>query len=229
MTIRTCIFDAYGTLFDVTAAARECAEEPGRGKLKECWQRLASDWRLKQLQYSWIRAITKSHTDFWEVTKDSLDFALEANNLTDDQELRERLLSLYWSLESYPEVPEVLENLKSNKLETAILSNGSREMLDSAVQSAKISELLDKILSVDQVKIFKPDFRVYNLVLESFTRDKNEILFVSSNGWDVASAAGFGFKSVWVNRNSEPIDRLPWKPKHVLTNLTDIPKLTKTI
>ena len=126
MTIRTCIFDAYGTLFDVTAAARECAEEPGRGKLKECWQRLASDWRLKQLQYSWIRAITKSHTDFWEVTKDSLDFALEANNLSDDQELRERLLSLYWSLESYPEVPEVLENLKSNKLETAILSNGSR-------------------------------------------------------------------------------------------------------
>jgi len=229
MTIRTCIFDAYGTLFDVTAAARECAEEPGRGKLKECWQRLASDWRLKQLQYSWIRAITNSHTDFWEVTKDGLDFALEANNLTDDQELRERLLSLYWSLESYPEVPEVLENLKSNKLETAILSNGSREMLDSAVQSAKISELLDKILSVDQVKIFKPDFRVYNLVLESFTRDKNEILFVSSNGWDVASAAGFGFKSVWVNRNSEPIDRLPWKPKHVLTNLTDIPKLTKTI
>lgn len=229
MTIRTCIFDAYGTLFDVTAAARECAEEPGRGKLKECWQRLASDWRLKQLQYSWIRAITNSHTDFWEVTKDGLDFALEANNLTDDQELRERLLSLYWSLESYPEVPEVLENLKNNKLETGILSNGSREMLDSAVQSAKISELLDKILSVDQVEIFKPDFRVYNLVLESFTRDKNEILFVSSNGWDVASAAGFGFKSVWVNRNSEPIDRLPWKPKHVLTNLTDIPKLTKTI
>lgn len=229
MTIRTCIFDAYGTLFDVTAAARECAEEPGRGKLKECWQKLASDWRLKQLQYSWIRAITNSHTDFWEVTKDGLDFALEANNLRDDQELRERLLSLYWSLESYPEVPEVLENLKSNKLETAILSNGSREMLDSAVQSAKISELLDEILSVDQVKIFKPDFRVYNLVLESFTRDKNEILFVSSNGWDVASAAGFGFKSVWVNRNSEPIDRLPWKPKHVLTNLKDIPKLTKTI
>ena len=229
MTIRTCIFDAYGTLFDVTAAARECADEPGRDKLKECWQKLASDWRLKQLQYSWIRAITKSHTDFWEVTKDGLDFALEANNLSDDQELRERLLSLYWSLESYPEVPEVLENLKSNKRETAILSNGSREMLDSAVQSAKISELLDKILSVDQVEIFKPDFRVYNLVLESFPRNKNEILFVSSNGWDVASAAGFGFKSVWVNRNSEPIDRLPWKPKHVLTNLTDIPKLTKTI
>jgi len=229
MTIRTCIFDAYGTLFDVTAAARECAKEPGRDQLKECWQKLASDWRIKQLQYSWIRTITKSHTNFWEVTKDGLDFALDANNLSNDQELRERLLSLYWSLKSYPEVPKVLEKLKTNRLETAILSNGSREMLDSAVQSAKISELLDKILSVDQVKIFKPDFRVYNLVLESFPRDKNEILFVSANGWDVASAAGFGFKSVWVNRNSEPIDRLPWKPKHVLTNLTDIPKLTKTI
>ena len=229
MTISTCIFDAYGTLFDVTAAARECAKEPGRNQLKECWQKLASDWRIKQLQYSWIRTITKSHTNFWEVTKDGLDFALDANNLSNDQELRERLLSLYWSLKSYPEVPKVLEKLKTNRLETAILSNGSREMLDSAVQSAKISELLDKILSVDQVKIFKPDFRVYNLVLESFPRDKNEILFVSANGWDVASAAGFGFKSVWINRNSEPIDRLPWKPKHVLTNLTDIPKLTKTI
>ena len=229
MTITTCVFDAYGTLFDVSAAARECAMEPGRDKLKKCWKNLANDWRLKQLQYSWIRTITNTHSSFWEVTKNGLDYALEANNLSNDNELRERLLSLYWSLKAYPEVPSVLKNLQNDKLDTAILSNGSMGMLKAAAESANIDSLLNGIISVDLIDIFKPDFRVYDLVLKQFKRDKSQILFVSSNGWDVAAAAGFGFNAIWVNRNNEPIDRLPWIPKHVINDLFDIPKLVRTI
>ena len=229
MTITTCVFDAYGTLFDVSAAARECAMEPGRDKLKKCWQKLANDWRLKQLQYSWIRRITNTHINFWEVTKNGLDYALEANNLANDNELRERLLSLYWSLKAYPEVSSVLKNLQNKKLETVILSNGSVGMLKAAAESAKIDSLLNDIISVDLIEIFKPDFKVYDLVLKRFKRDKSEVLFVSSNGWDAAAAAGFGFHAIWVNRNNEPVDKLPWSPKYILSDLSEIPQLTKTI
>ena len=229
MTITTCVFDAYGTLFDVSAAARECAMEPGRDKLKKCWQKLANDWRLKQLQYSWIRRITNTHINFWEVTKNGLDYALEANNLANDNELRERLLSLYWSLKAYPEVSRVLKNLQNEKLETVILSNGSVGMLKAAAESAKIDSLLNDIISVDLIEIFKPDFKVYDLVLKQFKRDKSEVLFVSSNGWDAAAAAGFGFHAIWVNRNNEPVDKLPWSPEYILSDLSEIPQLTKTI
>jgi 2-haloacid dehalogenase len=229
MTITTCVFDAYGTLFDVSAAARECAMEPGRDNLKKCWQKLANDWRLKQLQYSWIRRITNTHINFWEVTKNGLDYALEANNLANDNELRERLLSLYWSLKAYPEVSSVLKNLQNEKLETVILSNGSVGMLKAAAESAKIDSLLNDIISVDLIEIFKPDFKVYDLVLKQFKRDKSEILFVSSNGWDAAAAAGFGFHAIWVNRNNEPVDKLPWSPEYILSDLSEIPQLTKTI
>ena len=190
---------------------------------------MANDWRLKQLQYSWIRRITNKHINFWEVTKNGLDYALEANNLANDNELRERLLSLYWSLKAYPEVLSVLENLQNEKLETAILSNGSVGMLKAAAESAKIDSLLNDIISVDLIEIFKPDFRVYDLVLKRYRRDKSEILFVSSNGWDAAAAAGFGFHAIWVNRNNEPIDKLPWSPEYILSDLSKIPQLAKTI
>ena len=229
MTITTCVFDAYGTLFDVSAAARECAMEPGRDKLKKCWQKLANDWRLKQLQYSWIRRITNTHINLWEVTNNCLDYALEANNLANDNELRERLLSLYWSLKAYPEVSSVLKNLQNEKLETVILSNGSVGMLKAAAESAKIDSLLNDIISVDLIEIFKPDFKVYDLVLKRSKRDKSEVLFVSSNGWDAAAAAGFGFHAIWVNRNNEPVDKLPWSPEYILSDLSEIPQLTKTI
>ena len=154
MTLTTCIFDAYGTLFDVTAAAKECAFEPGRLKLKSCWKNLANDWRSKQLQYSWIHTITNSYVSFWEITQNSLDFALEANNLEGDKELRERLLSLYWTLKAYPEVLTVLKNLQLANIEIAILSNGSKDMLNAAAKSAKIDHLLGGILSVDLIKTF---------------------------------------------------------------------------
>lgn len=225
MPITTCVFDAYGTLFDVAAAARQAASEPAFSALKDRWPELANHWRLKQLQYTWLRAITDAHTDFWEVTQNGLDWALEATGLNGDAALRQRLLDLYWHLSAYPEVPAMLAALKSAGMQTAILSNGSPEMLDGAVYSAGISDVLDDVLSVQSVGVFKPDARVYGLVETRFNCARNEVLFVSSNGWDAAGASGYGFETAWVNRAGEPVDRLPWTPAHILTNLKSIPQL----
>lgn len=227
MPITTCIFDAYGTLFDVSAAARQAAAEPEFSRLQDRWAELAQHWRLKQLQYTWLRAITDAHTDFWEVTQDGLDWALEATGLDGDPALRQRLLDLYWQLQSYPEVPAMLRALKDAGLNTAILSNGSPAMLDGAVQSAGLAEVLDDVLSVESVGIFKPDARVYDLVGKRFGCARDEVLFVSSNGWDAAGASGYGFVTAWVNRAGEPVDRMPWKPAHELTDLTTIPDLAR--
>ncbi len=228
MAISTCTFDAYGTLFDVAAAAREAAAEPGNEVLATSWETLARDWRLKQLQYTWLRAVADAHTDFWQVTQDGLDWALEANGLQDPQ-LRERLLALYWELSAYPEVPEMLAALKRTGLNTAILSNGSPDMLNGAVESAGIGDVLDSVLSVQDVGVFKPHRSVYQMVLERFGGAADEVLFVSSNGWDAAAAAGFGFQSVWVNRAGEPQERLPWAPGHTLSDLVKIPELAESI
>lgn len=225
MTITTCVFDAYGTLFDVAAAARQAADEPGFEKLSSRWPELATQWRLKQLQYTWLRAITDAHTDFWTVTQDGLDWALEATGLDGDAALRARLLDLYWELQCYPEVPEMLKALKAAGLNTAILSNGSPEMLEGAVASAGVGSILDDVLSVESVGIFKPDSRVYDLVGQRFGGPRESVLFVSSNGWDAAGASGYGFVTAWVNRAGEPVDRLPWRPAHVLNDLTSIPQL----
>jgi len=224
MPIKACVFDAYGTLFDVAAAAREAAAEPGRQAFAAVWQTVATDWRLKQLQYTWLRALADAHTDFWEVTQNGLDWALEASKL-DDPELRERLLALYWELSAYPEVPKMLASLKSAGFATAILSNGSPDMLAGAVESAGLGEVLDDVLSVQDVGIFKPHRSVYQMVPDRFNCDPAEILFVSSNGWDAAAAAGFGFRCVWANRSGEPMDRLPWTPDKVLSDLVPIPAI----
>ena len=224
MAITTCVFDAYGTLFDVTAAARAAAAEPGREALAQKAGELANIWRLKQLQYTWLRAVSDAHTDFWSVTQDGLDFALEATGLS-DPELRERLLALYWELSAYPEVPGMLAALKNKGLKTAILSNGSPEMLDGAVQSAVIGDLLDAVLSVEDVGIFKPHKSVYDLVGSHFGSKPEEVLFVSSNGWDAAAASGYGFTTLWVNRAGDPMDRLPWKPQHVAADLMNVANL----
>jgi 2-haloacid dehalogenase len=223
--IKVAVFDAYGTLFDVNAAARVAAEEPGREALAAVWAQLARDWRLKQLQYSWLRAVTGAHADFWQVTQDGLDWALEAAGLGGDPELRERLLALYWQLEAYPEVPGMLAALRDAGLGTAILSNGAPAMLDGAVESAGIGEMIDAMLSVEAVGVFKPARAVYDLVGETFGVPPAAVLFVSSNGWDAAAGAGYGFDTVWVNRAGEPMDRLPWKPRRVLPDLTRIPEL----
>ena len=225
MPITTCVFDAYGTLFDVAAAARQAASEPDFAALEDSWPQVAELWRLKQLQYSWLRAITNAHDTFWQVTQDGLDWALERTGHAGDAALRERLLALYWELEAYPEVPRMLADLKAAGLNTAILSNGSPDMLEGAVASAGIGDTLDALLSVEQVGIFKPDPRVYDLVGAEFGCAKDEVLFVSSNGWDAAAATGYGFMTAWVNRAGEPMDRLPWKPAHVMRDLTGIAAL----
>jgi 2-haloacid dehalogenase len=209
----------------VSAAARLAAEEPGGESLAAHWPQLAADWRTKQLQYSWLRAITGDHTDFWTVTQDGLDWALEAQGLQDDAGLRERLLALYWQLQAYPEVPQMLATLKEAGFNTAILSNGSPDMLQGAVQSAALGELLDDVLSVESVGIFKPAPQVYDMVLQRFGVAKHHVLFVSSNGWDAGAAAAYGFATAWVNRAGEPVDRLPGRPDHILPDLTTIPEL----
>ena len=225
MVVKICVFDAYGTLFDVNAAARQAASEPEREALAARWPALANDWRLKQLQYTWLRTITGSHADFWKITEDSLDWALEATGLDGDANLRRRLLDLYHGLGAFPEVYETLVRLRQYELQTAVLSNGSPGMLRGAVESAGIGGMLDEVLSVESVGVFKPDPRVYDLVQDRFDCARNEVLFASSNGWDAASAAGYGFVSVWVNRADEPMDRLPWHPAKIVPNLSSIPDL----
>ena len=224
MSITTCVFDAYGTLFDVAAAARIAAAEPGREAFAAKWPEIANSWRLKQLQYTWLRATVGVHTGFWQVTQDGLDFALEAHGMAEPG-LRERLLQLYWELQAYPEVPGMLKALKAQGLRTAILSNGSPDMLAGAVENAGIGDVLDAVLSVETVGVFKPNPAVYAMVGEYFGCARLEVLFVSSNCWDACAASGFGFRTAWANRAGEPMDRLPWRPAHVLADLTTIPEI----
>ena len=170
-------------------------------------------------------ARSRTHCDFWQVTQEALDWALEKTGHAGDTALRERLLQLYWELGAYPEVPDMLATLKAAGLNTAILSNGSPAMLRGAVDSAGIDGVLDALLSVESVGIFKPDARVYDLVGGAFNCANDEVLFVSSNGWDAAAATGYGFTTAWVNRADDPMDRLPWTPAHTLSDLTGVPAL----
>ncbi|MEM6438687.1 MAG: haloacid dehalogenase type II [Pseudomonadota bacterium] len=232
MPAKLCVFDAYGTLFDVAAAARRRAEAPGREVFVTVWPRIAELWRLKQLQYTWLRATAGVHEDFWNVTQDGLDWAIEAvggEAAGVTAEDRQALLGLYWKLEAYPEVPAMLRALKAAGRQTAILSNGSPAMLKGAVDSAGIGELLDDVLSVQSVGVFKPAPQVYDLVGRSFGTHAREVLFVSSNGWDAAAATGYGFHTVWVNRAGEPEDRLPWRPQRQAEDLTAVPDLAERL
>ncbi len=221
MSIKICAFDAYGTLLDVTAAARRAMADidPQLGLS------LANDWRLKQLQYTWIRAIAGEHADFWQVTRESLDWALERHGLAGEPGLKDRLLELYARLDAYPEVKDVLRNLRESGLTSAMLSNGSPQMLESAIQAADIEDCLDSVISVEEVGVFKPHKSVYELVEQRYGCLRSQVFFVSSNGWDAAAAAGFGFVSAWVNRAGEPVDRLPWRPLHIVDELSRVPQL----
>jgi len=224
MTITTAIFDAYGTLFDVNAAARNAAAQPDAGDWADRWPEISENWRRKQLEYSWLRVVGGVHCDFWQVTQDGLDWALEAAGLIEPN-LRARLLALYRELDAYPEAAAVLKALKTRGIATAILSNGSPDMLDSAVTSAKLGPLLDAVLSVEDVGVFKPDVRVYDMVGTRFGCTADQVLFVSSNGWDASGAAHYGFRTAWVNRAGAPVDRLYGTPHHILRDLSQIPDL----
>lgn len=225
-----CIFDAYGTLFDVNAAARKLAQEPAWAPILAAhWVQLSATWRQKQLSYSWLRTITDTRVDFWQITQDGLDFALEQVGLADNVALRARLLELYWQLSAFDDAQAMLETLKQQDFRTGILSNGSPEMLDGAVSHAKLGEVLDAVLSVEQAGIFKPDARVYDLVGAHFDCATDDVLFVSSNGWDIAAAAGYGFHTAWVNRIGEPVDRLANTPEFSVKDLTSIVEIAAAL
>ena len=217
--IKACVFDAYGTLFDYASAAAGC-----RDLLGDKTERLTALWRDKQLQYSWLRAIQGRHADFWQVTGDALDYALEALELEDDA-LRQRLMSLYLTLAVFPEVPEVLRRLKTVGLATAILSNGSPAMLGAAVDGAGIGGLLDAVLSVEEVGVYKPHSKVYQLALDRLGAAAGMILFISSNAWDAYAASAFGMRVVWCNRYTQRREHLPGRPDREIRTLAELPAL----
>lgn len=217
--IEACVFDAYGTLLDFNSAVMRCRDQIG-----EDAERLSDIWRQKQLQYTWLRSLMGTHADFWQVTGEALDFALAAVGIA-NADLRARLMALYRELDTFDEVTTTLTRLKGAGMRTAILSNGSPEMLNDAVAAAGIDRLLDAVLSVEEVGIFKPDFRVYQLAVERMGVARENICFMSSNGWDAAGAAAFGFKVVWVNRYGQPVEHLPGQPDIVLDTLAPLPEL----
>ncbi len=217
--IRACVFDAYGTLFDYASAAPRC-----RDVLGDKLDRLNVLWREKQLQYTWLRALQGRHADFWQVTGDALDFALETLGIG-DPDLRARLMNLYLTLDAFPEVPKTLERLKAAGLQTAILSNGSPHMLEGAVENAKIGHLLNAVLSVEAVGIYKPHPTVYQLAVDRLGMSSDAISFQSSNAWDAYAASAFGMHVVWCNRYGQRPERLPGRPDHEVASLADLPAL----
>jgi 2-haloacid dehalogenase len=215
--VKACVFDAYGTMFDVHSPTAKAAQAMG-GKA-EAVSRL---WRQKQLEYTWLRSLMGAHADFWQVTGDALDYALESHGI-DDRELRDRLMQLYLTLDAYGDVKPALEQLRAKGLKTGILSNGNPRMLDAAVESAGIAGLLDAVLSIEDAGIYKPDARVYRLAVDRFGVRPDEICFVSTNAWDAAAAAHFGFQVAWMNRFGMARERLPGDLKAVIDGLDALP------
>jgi 2-haloacid dehalogenase len=217
--VRALVFDAYGTLFDVHAPVRSAREALGdRGDA------LSSLWRRKQLEYTWLRSLMGRHADFWQVTREALEYAMAAHGI-DDSGLRERLLGAYLELDCYPEVPKTLAALKAEGRQTAILSNGSPEMLRSAVAVSGLGPSLDFVLSVEEVQVFKPDPRVYRLASHKLGVEPSSVGFLSSNAWDIAGASSFGFPTIWVNRFDQERERLPGRPDAEIRTLESVPGL----
>jgi len=217
--IDACVFDAYGTLFDFAAAAERCREDLG-----DKTDSLTALWRTKQLEYTWLRSLMDEYEDFWTVTGHGLDYAMETLEI-DDPALREKLMNLYLELDTFPEVAEMLKRLNDGGLKCAILSNGSPHMLACAVNKAGISDLLVDYYSVDDFNIYKPYSAVYQMAVTALEIPSERICFMSSNAWDAAGAANFGFRVVWVNRYNQKPERLPGKPEHEIKNLADLPPL----
>src|SRR6266566_3439442 len=217
--IRACVFDAYGTLFDYASAAAAASDVLG-GNI----DRLTALWRDKQLQYTWLRTLAGRHADFWQVTGDALDFALETLGIS-DATLRDRLMRLYLTLKPFPEVPDTLSRLKAAGLRTAILSNGTPAMLEAAVASAGIGDLLDDVLSVEAVGVYKTHAKVYQLAVERLGIAAKAISFQSSNAWDAYAASAFGMRVVWCNRYGQRRERLPGAPDCEIRTLAELPAL----
>ena len=199
------VFDAYGTLFDVDHACKEMAIQLG-----DNWEKLSSIWRQKQLEYSWLHNSMNEYVSFWKITKDSLEYAMGSLSIN-SVKIKKELLDLYFKIGAFAEVEEVLKKIKKNKIKTAILSNGSYDMLNSAVKNSKFDELINEVISVDECKKFKPHRDVYNLVIDKFNINEKNCIFFSSNCWDIHGASNFGFQTVWVNRKKNIDELLPGK------------------
>lgn len=219
--IKACAFDAYGTLFDVHSAVGRYVDQLGPDA-----EKISALWRSKQLEYSWLRSLMRKHADFWQVTQDGLDYALDTFAI-DNRSLRQNLLDAYLQLDCYPEVADTLRRLGKKGLKLAVLSNGSPMMLEAAVNGAGIAELFDAVLSVEQVGIFKVDPLVYQLAVDCFGVPAKQICFLSSNAWDVAGAASFGLTVVWVNRFGQKPERLPGQPAAEIKTLAELPDLLR--
>ena len=217
--VDACVFDAYGTLFDVASAAAKCADILGDKAAP-----LADLWRTKQLEYSWLRSLMDDYTDFWQITANALDHALDTLDLGDPL-LRSKLMELYLRLDCYPGTHDVLGKLRTAGLRTAILSNGSPTMITAAVGSAEMRGLLDELLSVDEIGVYKPHPSVYRLACDRLDTAPDRICFLTSNSWDAHGASAFGFRVVWINRNGGKPDRLPAGPAHEIADLNDLPAL----
>ncbi|HEY8054155.1 MAG TPA: haloacid dehalogenase type II [Steroidobacteraceae bacterium] len=217
--IRACVFDAYGTLFDYASAAARCSDVLG-DKVAS----LTTLWRTKQLEYTWLRSLQGRYVGFSEVTSDALDFALAALGLSDPK-LHTRLMSLYSSLECFPEVPAMLARVKAAGIKLAILSNGSPQLLAAALDHSKLAHCFDAVLSVDEVGVYKPHPMVYQLAVDRLGVPAGAIAFQSSNGWDAYAASAFGMRVVWCNRYGQPSERLPGRPEVIIQSLAELPAL----
>jgi 2-haloacid dehalogenase len=203
--IKAIIFDAYGTLFDVNSAAEKCKEKIGNK-----WEGFANYWRTTQLEYTWLRSLMKRHKDFWQITEDSLNKSIRVFNI--DPSMKKELLNLYKLLSTYPEVKETLNKLKEKNYKLAILSNGTASLLNQLISNNNLENIFDDIFSIEEVGIFKPDSKVYDIPVKKYKIKKNEIAFLSSNTWDVSGGGNYGFNSIWVNRNNNIFDELDYKP-----------------
>ena len=209
--IKAIIFDAYGTLFDVNSAAEKC-----KNKIGSKWESFSNYWRTTQLEYTWLRSIMKRHKDFWEITEDSLDKSMKVFNINPN--MKSELLDLYKILSPYPEVKETLQLLKEKNYKLSILSNGTPSLLNELVSSNNL-KVFDDIFSVEEVGIFKPDSKVYDIPVKKYKIEKREVAFLSANTWDVSGGGNYGFNAIWVNRNNIIFDNLDYSPQNQINNL----------
>ena len=213
--IKAIIFDAYGTLFDVNSAAEKCKD-----KIGSKWEGFANYWRTTQLEYTWLRSLMNRHKDFWQITEDSLDKSMKTFKI--DSSMKNELLDLYKVLITFKEVPKVLNLLKEKKIKLAILSNGTPALLHQLVKNNKLENIFDDIFSVEDVGIYKPDSKVYDMPIRKYQIQKNEVAFLSANTWDVSGAGNFGYNSIWVNRNNSIFDNLDYRPENQIKNLDEL-------
>ena len=215
MNSKAIVFDAYGTLFDVNSAAEKCKDKIGKN-----WETFANFWRTTQLEYTWLRSLMKRHKDFWQVTEDSLDKSMKTYQI--DSSMRNELLDLYKILSPFKEVPEVLKSLKEKDFKLAILSNGTPSLLDELVKSNNLENIFNDIFSIEEVGVYKPDSKVYDLPIKQYRIQTNEVAFLSANTWDVSGGGNYGYNSIWVNRSNNTFDNLDYVPKHQIKDLSKL-------